>query len=85
MSIKSPYIFVEMKTDSIPGDRGWIRATRLAERSSYRKGGHSKMLVHVQDIDKPLLIATSPVKARMLLKACQARVVHTTPFTIRLT
>jgi len=43
------------------------------------------MLVYVQNIDKQPLMPTSPAKARILLKIGRAKVVHTTPFTIRLT
>jgi hypothetical protein len=43
------------------------------------------MLVYVENIDKQPLMPTSPAKARILLKTGRAKVVHTTPFTIRLT
>ncbi|HEY6845497.1 MAG TPA: RRXRR domain-containing protein, partial [Terracidiphilus sp.] len=43
------------------------------------------MLVYVENIDKQPLMHTSPAKARILLKTGRAKVVHTTPFTIRLT
>jgi hypothetical protein len=42
------------------------------------------MLVYVQNIDRQPLMPTSPVKARLLLKAGKAKVVSKTPFTIRL-
>jgi cytochrome c553 len=43
------------------------------------------MFVYVQNIDRQPLMPTSPVKARLLLKAGKAKVVRKTPFTIRLT
>jgi RRXRR protein len=49
------------------------------------KGGHEKKLAYVQNIDKQPLMATSAVKARMLLSKVKRRCFLTTPFTIQLT
>src|SRR5215831_1853420 len=71
-----------MRSDSLHGHSGGIRITRrLPEHFS----GRNRMnTVYVLSPDRTPLMPCSSVIARLLLKEGKAKVVHRTPFTIKL-
>lgn len=81
MDVKSLFNFVEVRTDSLFGQRIGIRTTCLrveilSERMFY--------MVYVLNVDGKPLMPCSSVIARLLLKQGKAKVKRRTPFTIQL-
>jgi len=72
-----------MKSDSLHGDSAGIRTTRrLLE--FFPKGFSYMNVVYVLSPERAPLMPCRPVIARLLLKEGKAKVVHRTPFTIKL-
>jgi hypothetical protein len=72
-----------MKSDSLHGDSVGIRTTQLL-LEFFPKGFSAMNVVYVLSPDRTPLMPCKPVIARLLLKEGKAKVVHTTPFTIKL-
>lgn len=81
MSAKSLIIFVEMRSDSLFGNRVKIRT---AYSNVENLSGRTDFMVYVINFDgKPLMPCTSAI-ARLLLKQGKAKCMKRTPFTIKL-
>jgi hypothetical protein len=81
---KSRLNFVEMKSDSPSGYSQEIRTTCWQQQSIFRKDFSCMNSVYVLSADRVPLMPCRPVIARLLLKNGKAKVIHRTPFTIKL-